>query len=239
MEWNMSHRLRISILTFAFCFNAIIGLTQASSASEKVWTDESWKNAKEGIEFKENKKEEEKEDKKTEIDLDDFVDNDWDWNFDWLKRPITKTIIILLAVVGLGFMLAYLLRKSSLEQDLKVPEDMLYSLEKLEDDVPKSDFDKFLEACIRSGDYKTAVRVLYLQLLQQMHQNEWIIWKKNKTNREFLNEIRGKSTYKTIRDLTLAYEIVWYGEQTVTSTQFEMLQKAFIDVNAIVRNEKK
>lgn len=235
----MSHSLRYSILSFIFCLSTLLGWTQSSPSREEVWSDQSWKNAKKGIEFKEDKKEEEKEDKKTEIDLDEFVDNDWDWNFDWLKRPLTKTIIIILALVGLGFMLAYLLRQSSLDRDLKVQEDMMYSLEKLEEDVPKSDFDKFLEACIQSGDYKTAVRVLYLQLLQHMHQNAWIVWKKNKTNREFLNEIRGKSSYKTIRDLTLAYEIVWYGEQTVTSTQFEMLRKAFIDVNAIVRDEKK
>lgn len=233
----MKHDLKYIMLLLGLLLGPLLSFGNASPDSTEIWSNEAWQSAKSGIEYQ--PKEKEKEEKKDEFEFEEFDSNKWEWDFNWLKSPETKTIVIIVAIIGLAFMLAYLLKKTGNDQDKKVNIPLQFTLEQLEEDVPESDFDKFLKKCIEQEDYKTAVRVLYLILLQQLHANEWIIWKKNKTNREFLNEIRGKSQYKTIRDLTLAFEIVWYGEQQVSRSQFDLLAKAFSDINASISNEKK
>jgi hypothetical protein len=68
------------------------------------------------------------------------------------------------------------------------------------------------------------VRILYLSTIQQLNSTGLILWKKDKTNKDFLREMRKHSNYKTFRDITLAYEIVWYGDRQIELQQFTSLK---------------
>jgi Domain of unknown function (DUF4129) len=54
-----------------------------------------------------------------------------------------------------------------------------------------------------------------------------IAWKKDKTNRDYLNEIRGRNNYNDFRQLTLVYEIVWYGDTPVKQEEFSNVHRLF------------
>ncbi len=60
-----------------------------------------------------------------------------------------------------------------------------------------------------------------------------IRWKKDKTNRDYLTELYDKELYyEGVRRLTLAYEIVWYGERSVSTDSFQKLSSEFESVNS-------
>lgn len=220
-----------------WCLTALLlcfaGSLLAEADSTVLWKDDSWEKAKNGIEYTQK----EKKEKKEETEIVEEITYD-DWNFDWVKSPLTKFVVIIVVLIILSVTIVYLLRGTGKGPDRKITEEMSFDLIRLEEDVPESDFDRFLRLCLDRGDFKTAVRVLYLQLLQQMHHAQWIAWKKNKTNREFLNEVRGRQHYKVFRDLTLAYEIVWYGEQPVNAAQYKGLEEAFHSLKEKVQYEK-
>jgi hypothetical protein len=130
-------------------------------------------------------------------------------------------VIILLAAALVYFLSA------NVKVDKSVKTDLEFDLFQMEEAVLESDFDRFLRLALEGNDYRVAVRILFLRLLQKLHESEWIIWKKNKTNQDFLNEVRNRENYIQFRDLTLAFEIVWYGDQKITKEQFDQLEYLF------------
>ena len=190
--------------------------------STGLWTNEAWKESKEGIAYS-------KVEKKDAEELDLDIDEGWfdlDWNLSWLRSPYTKFVIIAIVIVLLASAIVYFLG-GNVKGDKSVKTDLDFDLLKMEEDVLESDFDRFLRLALEGNDYRVAVRILFLRLLQKLHEAEWIIWKKNKTNQDFLNEVRRRENYIQFRDLTLAFEIVWYGDQKITKEQFDQLQDLF------------
>jgi hypothetical protein len=99
------------------------------------------------------------------------------------------------------------------------------SIEELtEENFIETDLEKLLRIALESNDYRSAVRILYLSTIQQLNSTGLILWKKDKTNKDFLREMRKHSNYKTFRDITLAYEIVWYGDRQIELQQFTSLK---------------
>jgi hypothetical protein len=187
---------------------------------EKVWTDEEWKKAVEGIEYIENAKEQKKEE-----DSNDFKipENESSWDGEWLKSPTTKVVVILITIALLIFTLIKLLGKTS-NANAKVYMDNISIEELTEENFIETDLEKLLRIALESNDYRSAVRILYLSTIQQLNTTGLILWKKDKTNKDFLREMRKHSDYKTFRDITLAYEIVWYGDRQIELQQFTSLK---------------
>jgi hypothetical protein len=187
---------------------------------EKVWTDEEWKKAVEGIEYIEEAKKEKKEEDNNEFKIPETSSS---WDGAWLKSPTTKVVVILITIALLIFTLIKLLGKTG-NANAKVYMDNISIEELTEENFIETDLEKLLRIALESNDYRSAVRILYLSTIQQLNSTGLILWKKDKTNKDFLREMRKHSNYKTFRDITLAYEIVWYGDRQIELQQFTSLK---------------
>jgi hypothetical protein len=217
----LKRKLKIfSLLLIWVCLTITPLFSQPDSTG--LWTNEAWRESKDGIAYS---KIETKEVDNVDLDIDEGW-FDLDWNFSWLKSPYTKFIVIAIVIILLSAALVYFL-SGNIKGDKTVKTDLEFDLLQMEEAVLESDFDRFLRLALESNDYRIAVRILFLRLLQRLHEAEWIVWKKNKTNQDFLNEVRGRENYVQFRDLTLAFEIVWYGDQKITKQQFDQLQNLF------------
>lgn len=94
-----------------------------------------------------------------------------------------------------------------------------------------SDPDSLLRNTIRSGNYRLAVRYLYLQSLKRLSEKKFIEINTNKTNYEYVTEIRKHKFANEFASLTLQYEYVWYGEYPVDERLFEQIQNGFTQFN--------
>ena len=90
-----------------------------------------------------------------------------------------------------------------------------------------SDPDALLRNAIKSGNFRLAVRYLYLQSLHRLSERKFIEIKSNKTNYEYVTEIRKHRFANEFASLTLQYEYVWYGEYPVDERLFEQIQNGF------------
>jgi hypothetical protein len=93
------------------------------------------------------------------------------------------------------------------------------------------DPDVLLRNAIRAGNYRLAVRYLYLQVLDKLAERKVIEINSNKTNYEYVLEVRKHKFANEFASLTLKYEYVWYGEYPVDGKLFEQIQSSFIQFN--------
>jgi hypothetical protein len=97
-----------------------------------------------------------------------------------------------------------------------------------------NDPDSLLRNAIKNGNYRLAVRYLYLQSLQRLSEKKFIEINSNKTNYEYVMEVRKHKFANEFASLTLQYEYVWYGEYPVDERLFEQIQGNFTQFKKII-----
>ena len=235
MVWNRRARLRIFFVFQLICFTQI-QFAFSQNSEQPVWSDEQWQQAKDGMgyeDFPKEKTEEKKEEKKPDQPYDSGgfetqQDIDSSWNFGSIfSSSIAKFIGIILLLVILIVVVYFFMQGTKSNKDSKVQLAFDNMPDVLEDLPEETDLERFLRMSLDSGDYKTAIRILYIMIIQRMHERNWIVWKKDKTNRDYLNEVRSRKSYGQFREITLFYEIVWYGDNEISSTEFHTLKSLF------------
>ena len=99
------------------------------------------------------------------------------------------------------------------------------------EEAKASDPDSLLRNAIKNGNYRLAVRYLYLQALQRLSEKKFIEINSNKTNYEYVTEVRRHKFANEFASLTLQYEYVWYGGYPVDERLFEQIQGSFTQFN--------
>lgn len=151
--------------------------------------------------------------------------------------PVLKLVaygIVIAAVVALLYLL---LRNISF--DLMIQRNVVEADEpgQAVEDIGSLDTQTPLERAIRDGNYKLAVRLYYLSLLKSLNERGLIVWKKDKTNRDYLGELFSNDIFfDDVRKLTFSYETVWYGDHEVRPESFESLSSRFETVLRKINN---
>ena len=89
-----------------------------------------------------------------------------------------------------------------------------------------SDFDRLANEAIAAGNFRLAVRYLFLKALQQLRDANHINYEPDKTNTKYIQEIP-LLLKEDFSRLALQYEYVWYGNFEINESQFMAVQKAF------------
>lgn len=103
-------------------------------------------------------------------------------------------------------------------QEVKVDEQII-------DDA--SDYDKLIQQSFKQGDYRMAVRYLFLKTLRQLSDKGLLQRSVDKTNYQYVQEI-SKDKKKDFASLVLNYEYVWYGHLDIAREQYEQIEKNYI-----------
>ena len=95
------------------------------------------------------------------------------------------------------------------------------------EDINSIDFDKMIDEALSSVMYRRAVRLYYLKSLKQLSDKEHIVWEINKTNRDYLYELRSASLRIGFEEITYMYEYVWYGNIEIDAEKFSKVRSTF------------
>jgi len=100
----------------------------------------------------------------------------------------------------------------------------------------KTDFDEMIRLNQTEGNYRMAIRFLYLRLIYILHEKTGISFRDSSTNAEISRAMGNHPEVATFRWLATAYEYVFYGgfvpnQETYfhLKNKFESLQKIFSD----------
>ncbi len=89
--------------------------------------------------------------------------------------------------------------------------------------------DQQLNQAVNSGNYRMAIRFLYLQTLSKMADKGWLQLSPDKTNYQYVNELTQKQFKKEFARVTLHYEYAWYGDFAIGRDVFDPVKKEFED----------
>ena len=138
-------------------------------------------------------------------------------NFLTTKTGVATLVILLLSGILFGF------RRSIFKNKSKTVNAPTY----LPNVVKKAGIDhkklrSEIEAAEKSGDYRLAIRNLYVLVILSLADQKLIKLNQKKTNSEYRRELP-KKLHPNFKRLTTIFDYVWYGEYTATA---ELLKQA-------------
>lgn len=92
-----------------------------------------------------------------------------------------------------------------------------------EEDIQREDLESKQQKAIQKENYRLAFRYVYLRILKRLDENNLIDWKPFKSNLEYEMELSSKSFASEYKQITRAYEFIWYGDFVPGQEKFEHL----------------
>ncbi len=164
-------------------------------------------------------------------DDEDKAENIQPINLPWAAKLLQPLFYVL--IIGIIALLIYLVVRNASSLTYRLKKDSLSSedIAKPIENIEELDVNRLLQDALATGNLKLAVRLYYLALLKKLHEAGIIDWKKDKTNRDYLDELLSRNyQYDEIRQLTRAYEEVWYGDHTISRELFDKISMRFESV---------
>lgn len=145
--------------------------------------------------------------------------------------PIVKIILWILAAILIGFMVWKLfLGENFFKRDRTAGHisDTPKEEEALDD---ASAYDALIAKAVQEKNYRLAVRYSFLQSLKKLSDSGLVQFSADKTNYQYVIELRGKPYEKPFASLSLNYEYVWYGKFEIGEDTYARLSRNFRSFN--------
>ncbi len=159
----------------------------------------------------------------------------WDWFVANVLEPIFgqvpfvvyKWLFYLVIAVTIFYAITRLLQLSprNLFRANRKKEGLTF--EDIEGDIQAIDFDQRIAEAEAENDYRRAVRLWYLKVLQQLADQGGIRWQRDKTNHEYLAELTPPSLRPAFSRLTYLFEYIWYGDLPLDAPRYDRAKDAF------------
>ena len=245
-------KLHRNILSIAFLLFGFTAFAQSDTQEEYLnsdmkinrFEDKNWREASGQLDFEEEYLNEEIE--RNEFDEEDWQEatEDLDYNEKeerpkrerrqvnlpssfFSNMPSTRLIWYTLGIIALAILLFFVVKYAMGLQAVDKKKKRAYTIEEAEDNLLETDLQRFLRDALDAGDYKLAIRVYYLEVLKQLSLKNHIKWKRDKTNSEYLREMRKQTHFKDFRHVTRIFERAWYGDAKVNQDIFQELKLEF------------
>jgi hypothetical protein len=163
----------------------------------------------------------------------------WDRFLDWLSDLIRSLfqfsttgvagsligIIFKIIMFGIIIFVIYLITKAILNKEgqwvFGKNSKSIIEYSNIEKNLHNTDFDKLIKNSEANGENRLVVRYYYLWLLKRLSDKGLIIWDIEKTNSDYLYELKNQSDKEQFEYLSYLYNYIWYGE-------FELDQETFV-----------
>jgi Domain of unknown function (DUF4129) len=139
----------------------------------------------------------------------------------------------MLGILGVCLLwMVYILIREPRNRKFVRPKPVVVDLDNLEAHIHETDLERFIREALEQGNYNLAVRVYYLQMIKNLSLLQHIVWKRDKTNRDYCRELSGHELAAEFNTNTRTFEQVWYGNATITEPVFRVIEtqmKAFLN----------
>lgn len=95
------------------------------------------------------------------------------------------------------------------------------------EDIFTLDYSEEIERAAKSGNYRQAVRLMYLRALRDLSDSGNIQYTHEKTNSDYLKELKDSDYYNDFARLTLDFEYTWYGKFELSAEAFSIVRRDF------------
>lgn len=213
----------ICVISFLWC-----GLAVAQSKDDPIQlSDSSWKELTKELDYTDfNKKPSTSASRSTP---------DWNPDFSALK-PLLFGFVIILAGVLIFFIIKGLLKQNKGTNKVRLE---ARNISDAEDNLPDVALDHIYKEALGKSDYKLALRIKFLMVLQQMIDREMVIWRKRKTNQQYIREIHQPNLKIHFKSIANIYDDAWYGPAALTKERYLQIEQQIESLNHKLHEEQK
>lgn len=144
---------------------------------------------------------------------------------------IVEMVVYGLLIVLTLYLVIRLLMGHSASQIFGKKDQELTAMSFEERDLKRQDLELAIKQALADGDFRLAMRYQYLILLQLLANKELIQWHSQKTNLDYIREIKQPGIRNQFKSVSYVFERYWYGEYplskqgyTESSGQFQNLK---------------
>jgi hypothetical protein len=101
------------------------------------------------------------------------------------------------------------------------------SFERLEENPNSLPLSELIADAVARRAYRQAVRYLYLQSLKELSAGNLILWRIDKTNSDYISELRAHPLQHPFAEVTRLFEYIWYGDFPLDESKFLQTKKRF------------
>jgi hypothetical protein len=143
------------------------------------------------------------------------------------QRTWFQTLIWIIIVGGfVTFLIMYLAgTEVGLFRKKSVPVNSKEEEEEMPEDIFAINYQKEIDKAAAQGNYRLAVRLMFLRLLKHMSEKNVINYKQDKTNLDYLMHLYSTRYYHDFFRITRHYEYSWYGKFEVSSDAYHQISK--------------
>ncbi|WP_299523121.1 hypothetical protein [Winogradskyella sp.] len=131
----------------------------------------------------------------------------------------------------LGIIVLYLLIKFLLQNPVstvfKTEDKAIEGFSYVEENIEQVDFDKLIKQALKDNNYRLATRYMYLKSLKVLANKKTIEWHYDKTNTDYLHEIKDSKLKALFKRISYIYDYVWYGEFPIDEHNFNRNKNDF------------
>ncbi len=142
-----------------------------------------------------------------------------------------------------GFLIYFLVRylrslqsNAASEASLKIE---VNSLQEAEENPMQADLGKLIAKLVAEQKFREATRAYFLLILQRLYSQNRINYQKQKTNFDYVGEVKNEDFYAAFASLTTFFERIWYGSSTLAQHDFYRIEPAFKALLKTITDEKK
>lgn len=95
------------------------------------------------------------------------------------------------------------------------------------EEIGNNNFEQLISKAKSEQDYRKAVRYYYLWVLQKLTDRNLIKWHREKTDFDYLQELKNHSIKEDFSTNTYIYDYTWYGNFQLNSKEFELAENIF------------
>lgn len=143
---------------------------------------------------------------------------------------LTMVALRVFGAVLIAFLL-YLLAKYLMAKDgrwfFAKSKGTAIAAEYFKENIHELDFQHEILQAESSGNYRLAVRYLFLKQLKELTDKKIIEWNPEKTNRDYIAEIKDANKQADYLKTARIFDYVWYGEFAVSQSLYAKFREVF------------
>ena len=148
-----------------------------------------------------------------------------DSGFRW--APIMKPIIWLVIIVGFVTFLVIFLSNSNTRLFRKTSKITDAEINPATSDIFNINYQAEINKAAGAGNYRFAVRLMFLRLLRELSDTGKIQYRQDGTNFDYMMQLHGTNMYDDFSRLTRHYEYSWYGQFAIDTEKYGHIANDF------------
>lgn len=95
------------------------------------------------------------------------------------------------------------------------------------ENIENADIPTLIKQAEESGNFRLAIRYNYLLLLKTLSYKNLITFEEDKTNNDYINELRKQPFGSSFQYISYLYNYIWYGEFLINKNQYHLAKDNF------------